>query len=568
MLMCFRRLTRSVCSSCVGALMLQRLWSWIHRPLGPAGVRPGLVLLYLLAGGWIVAKISQYHVPHFGFTYLIGVGEEPPQGIDWVENRDVVVFRHFRSPGYDAQYYAQIAIDPALQDPVLEKSIDNLPYRARRILMPWLAYVFGLGQPNWVLNVFSLQNLVCWFLLGLLLLRWFPPVDLDRAVRWLGIMLSIGALFSVFAALVDAPSLLLLALGLRWIETGRPWRATAVLAVGGLAKETNLLGAAGLAPADWRSWRGWGIAIVRGLLVALPFLIWFAILRWRFGDTGGGLAGVRNFSLPFVAFGERWVELVTAVFDGSVAWKYLGGSLATHISVTVQAIFLLVFWRWSSAAWRMTVPFAVLAFVLGTAVWEGHPGASSRVLLPLLFGFNLLLPRGRRWWTLLLLGNLTMFFGPLSLEPRTREIHTVLITNRAEVAMQEARDHDLSVEFPRPWHRAESDGDRQWRWSEGDAPIVLDNPYAVPLEVEIRGQWAAHSERMGQLKQGNTVLWQEHLTREPSDWRVTGVVLAPGRNELWITSDRPPAKTNPADSRALSVRLLRFAVKGRLVSGE
>ncbi|WP_221032966.1 hypothetical protein [Actomonas aquatica] len=545
--------------------MLQRVWSWIQNPVGKAGVRPGLVLLYVLAAGWIVAKISDYHVPHFGYTYLIGVGEEPPQGIDWASDRDVVVYRHFRSPGYDAQYYAQIAIDPGLQDPVLAKSIDNLPYRARRILLPWTAYLFGVGQPNWVLNVFALQNLVCWFLLGWLLLRWFPPTDLDRAMRWLGIMLSIGVLFSVFAALVDAPSLLLLALGLKWIETGHPWRATAVLAMGGLAKETNLLGAAGLAPANWKSARGWGMAILQGILVALPFVVWFAILRWRFGDTGGSLAGVRNFSLPFVAFAERWAELASAVVEGNVAWKYLGGGLATHISVTVQAAFLLCWWRWSSAAWRLTVPFAVLALVLGTAVWEGHPGASSRVLLPLLLGFNLLLPKGRRWWALLLLGNLTMFFGPVSLEPRTREIHTVLITNRAEVAEAALPQGELRVDFPRPWHRAESDGDRQWRWSEGDAAIEVFNPYDRPVEVEIRGQWSVHTDRLGQLKQGDTVLWQEHLTRAPTDWRVSGVVLPPGRSELWVTSDQAPAQSNPADPRKLSVRLLKFAVKGRVL---
>ena len=115
---------------------MQRSWSWIRNPIGKAGVRPGLVILYLLAPVWMVTKISEYYVPQFGFTYLIGVGEEPPQGIDWVADRDVVVFRHFRSPGYDAQYYAQLAIDPALQDPVLAQSVDNLPYRARRKLLP------------------------------------------------------------------------------------------------------------------------------------------------------------------------------------------------------------------------------------------------------------------------------------------------------------------------------------------------------------------------------------------------------------------------------------------------
>ncbi len=545
--------------------MLRRVWSWIQRPVGKAGVRPGLVLLYVLAAGWVLAKVSDYYVPHYGFTSLISVGEEPPQGIDWPNDRDVSVYRHFRSPGYDAQYYAQIAIDPALQDPMLEKSIDNLPYRARRILLPWTAYLFGLGQSNWVMNVFALQNVACWFVLGWLLLRWFPPTEPDRAVRWLGIMMSIGVLFSVFAALVDAPSLLLLALGLRWIETGHPWRATAVLAVGGLAKETNLLGAAGLAPADWRAWRDWRAAVLRGMAVAVPFVIWFVVLKLRFGNTGGGLAGVRNFSLPLVAFGERWLDLGRSITDGSVAWHYLAGGLATHISVTVQVIFLLGWWRWRSAAWRLTVPFAALALVLGGAVWEGQPGASSRVLLPLLFGFNLLLPQGRRWWPVLLLGNLTLFVGPIAMEPPpVQAVHSVVVTNRAALGSA-VPQRDLSIEYPRPWHRAERDGDRQWRWSEGDAPIVLNNPYAARMEIEIRGRWSAHTERLGVLKQDDRILWQDHLTRDATDWRVTGVVLEPGRNTLWVTSDQPPEQSNPSDARALSVRLLRFAVKGRLL---
>ncbi len=99
--------------------MLKRLWSWLHNPLGRRGVRPGIVLLQLVAMGWMVTKMGEYHVPNFGFTHFIGVGDRPPEGIDWVADRDVVVYEHFRSAGYDAQYYAQLAIDPTLQDPML-----------------------------------------------------------------------------------------------------------------------------------------------------------------------------------------------------------------------------------------------------------------------------------------------------------------------------------------------------------------------------------------------------------------------------------------------------------------
>lgn len=524
-------------------------------------MRPGLAALYLLAGGWMALKVTDYYVPGYGFTYLIGVGEETLLSADWAEERDVVVYKHFRSPGYDAQYYAQLALDPMLSDPGLVDSVDNIAYRARRILFAWSAYLFGFGQPNWIMNVFALQNVVCWVLLGMLLWRWFPPVDLDRAFRWFGIMLSIGACFSVFSALVDAPSLLLTALALKWIEQGHAWRATAVLALGGLAKETNVLAVAGLSPVDWKSWPEWGRAVLKGLVVMVPLVVWFAILRWRFPEQGE-LAGARNFAFPFVDWGNRWMELLQAAVADKVDWKFLPAAMASHLSLTVQAGFLLIWWRWREASWRLTVPFAALTLVLGAAVWEGNPGASSRVLLPMLLGFNLLVPRGKKWVAILVLGNLTMWFGPTSISPKLEKLHSVNIVNRGALTVA-GELNEVTLAFPRPWHRAESSGDDHWRWSEDDVDIVFTNPYTVPLKVELRGQWNAHSERMAYLKQGDTVLWQQKLGEfRPDDWRVVGVILPPGQSSLRIESDRPPSQTDPSDSRRLSVCLRRLSILG------
>lgn len=546
--------------------MLKQVWSWLSTPRAPSGVRPGLVLIYLLAGLGFLSKLSEYYVPEYGFTYLIGQGDEPAREFDWLEERDVTVYRHFRSSGYDAQYYAQLAIDPTLADETLTQSVDNLPYRARRILMPWTAYVLGLGQPNWVLNIYAVQNIFCWFLLGWLLLRWFPPTNLDRSVRWLGIMLSVGIWFSAFFSLVDGPSLLLLALALRWIEQGKSWRATIVLALSGLAKETNILGAGALAPRAWRDWRGWGKSAGQGVLVAVPLLAWFLFLKWRFAEDGS-LAGARNFAIPFVAYGERWMELFQATVQGQLRWKNLSAGLATHISITVQALFLLFWWQWSKPAWRMVVPFTVLAFSLGPAVWEGYPGASSRVLLPMLLGFNLLVPCGRRWWPILLLGNLTLFVGPFSLEPRPGDTHSVRISNAGAIA-GEFQTADLTVEFPRPWYRAESNRKRQWRWSEADADIVLRNTFPYPLEIQIRGEWAAHTERTARLTQNGEVLWQQAVDPKIREWRISNVRLEPGENRLRIESDAHNTVAASGDGRRLAVNLIRFAIKGRVIVEE
>jgi hypothetical protein len=53
-------------------------------------------------------------------------------------------------------------------------------------------------------------------------------------------------------------------------------------------------------------------------------------------------------------------------------------------------------------------------FLVHSAVWEGYPGAITRVLLPLKFGFNALLaaeqPRG--FWMWFGAGNLDLALSP------------------------------------------------------------------------------------------------------------------------------------------------------------
>jgi hypothetical protein len=305
---------------------------------------------------------------------------------------------------------------------------------------------------------------------------------------------------------------------------------------------------------------GGGRAILKGAIVALPLIGWFVILRWRLPEAGQ-LAGARNFQLPLVDWAQRWHELIVASRADTINWKYLPSGIATHLSVTVQAAFLLGWWRWREAAWRLAVPFAALMLVLGAAVWEGYPGASSRVLLPMLLGFNLLVPKGRRWWPILVLGNLTMWFGPTTIEPRLGELHSVNIMNHAVLESGDSAP-ELTVEFPRPWHRAESDGDEFWRWSEDDADIVLNNPFSVALKVEIRGRWHAHRERTAYLKQGDTVLWRQLLGRNVADWRVVDIIIPPGISTLRIESDSPSSATDARDSRQISVCLWRLSIRG------
>jgi hypothetical protein len=178
-------------------------------------------VIYAVASGFFLWTVGHSYVPGNGFTFLIRFGDEPARHrIRELQPGDYYVHRN--SYGYDGQYYAQLAVKPRLSDPDLWTSLDNLPYRARRILFCWTAHVLGLGRPQWVLEIYALQNVVAWLLLAWVLLRWFPPTEAGNVLRWLGTMFASGLMQSVNGALPDGPSLLLIACGVALAEAGAP----------------------------------------------------------------------------------------------------------------------------------------------------------------------------------------------------------------------------------------------------------------------------------------------------------------------------------------------------------
>ena len=50
--------------------------------------------------------------------------------------------------------------------------------------------------------------------------------------------------------------------------------------------------------------------------------------------------------------------------------------------------------------------------VVGPAVWDGIPGAITRVVLPMTLAFNILVPRHRWFLPLWVLGNANLLHGP------------------------------------------------------------------------------------------------------------------------------------------------------------
>ncbi len=489
---------------------------------------------YVVAAVFFIWCAAQWYIPGKGFTGLIsfGGGSELHRirelaGVSYAIDQDTL--------GYDGQYYAQIAVKPLPGSRDLQAAVDNLPYRARRILFCWTAFGLGLGQPWLILQAYALQNVLCWLVLGWLLTRWFPATNLDNLVRWAGTMFTWGMTMSVRQALMDGPSLLLIAVGVMLAEQGRRWASACVLGVAGLGRETNVLAAATHFPTrDWSA-GAWGRAAGRSLLVAGPLLAWMAYLWWIFGEPSN--TGYRNLGPPLQAYLAKWGDAIAAIRanigDSSARW-----TLILLVSMTVQALAILLRPRWSSAWWRVGAMFTVLFVFLGPSVWAGYPGAAPRVVLPMVLAFNAVLPRGRWWWAVLLLGNLTILTAPDELGPLGRESYRV---EGPAAVWKTPANQSLEVTFGPEWYQGERSSFEYWRWSRGSAGIVITNPQPVPVEIELDFDLRAFDTRTVRVFQGAALRWQGQVSRESAQVRLPAIRLEPGGNPWRFEVTGPPS---------------------------
>ena len=241
------------------------------RPPGPH-VHRALAALYTLTVITGLGLFGAYYDSRNGFTSLIGFGGLYSDGVHPAV-RAVPHYAYPQSPGYDGQFYAQLAVDPNPRSPDLARAVDSVPYRAKRMLFSWSAYALGLGRPAWVLQAYAVQNIVAWVLLAWLLGRWLPPSSLRHWAAWFACLFAFGTIFSVRFSLIEGPSLVLLVLAIAAAEHGRSLPAAAIIGVSGLGRETNLVAAAACLVPSQPGWRPRLRLLLMAALLAAPLLL-------------------------------------------------------------------------------------------------------------------------------------------------------------------------------------------------------------------------------------------------------------------------------------------------------
>ena len=295
--------------------------------------------------------------------------------------------------GYDGQYYAALATDPFFSRHDTAQALDAPGYRARRVMIPLLAWLLALGMPASAVYIYQL---LCWGLAGLavfLVARWLAD---DGHAPWWAYLLAIGAgmVTSVLRTTPDTGALALVLLALWFHRHDRfPLALTAACAAV-LARETSYLVALAVAFSEARRRRFVRAAAFVALPVAL-FSLWQLNLMRLF--HGSFLEGGGNFSVPFAWLARK----LPAVFGAAhgVRWGEAVGLLA--IAASCVATLLPLLRPSSMEAPEVTlVLFGVMGLFLSYAVYV-EVWAYSRVLIVVPFLALLVAERQdlawRRW---------------------------------------------------------------------------------------------------------------------------------------------------------------------------
>jgi hypothetical protein len=504
----------------------------------------------LLAVAAFAVLAGRFWHPYYGFTRFVQLDEaDARSGISEIREHPVFTYAGFN--GYDGAAYTQIAFHPGLDSPELQPALGNVPYRARRILGSALAWVFAGGDPARIANTYASLNLAVWLALAVLLWRVLPVTDGRSFCAWAGVLFSAGALHAVRLALTDLLAATLIAAAIAWSERGRAAGGLVVLAVSGLARETALAGVVAFWRGPWTSARAWVGNFARAGLVMIPLLAWIAYVRWKAGPAPQGFG---NFSWPVIGWVEKWGEIVRDYgLHPEFRWLTTTTLLAL-IGLTAQAAYFLSRWRVGNPWWQAGAGGVAMMVMLGTAVWEGHPGAATRVLLPMGVAFAVVAVRERAAWGWVVTGSLTVFSGVLALW-HVPEAPREIASGRSDSGAYVAR-------IDTGWFGVERHRTTAWSWSGSGAQLEIETAPRATQPLRVRLKLRGITPRDVDVLSGATVVWRGAVGERPAWVEFEATPQERGRLRLELRAAAPPVRENDhPDARALGFALYGVEVR-------
>lgn len=508
--------------------------------------RWGFAGVGLITFAFLLSVYVRVWTPEYGITKLFTAGI-------MFQERGIKAWREtpkFLDPypphrwGFDGQLYAELALDPLLLDPQLKIALDDPPYRSRRILLSWLAWLGGLGRPFWVLNVFAALNLVFWIGFAWLAARLFRPLGWAGLAGFAAVLPTCGVIECLHGSLTDFPGFVLMTAAVMAGGTG----GAMLLALAALARETCLLGFVGLAEYSppWRATLKKNI--LRGLVVTVPLVLWLAYVLWRFRDKEVGFDG-GNFERPFAGIMGKLGEFTVTAAYGHIRWRrfffetyksYELHALLTIVSVVTQCVYLALHREWGSRLWRLGAVFVPYFLCIGFLSWESH-FTVTRHALPITLAFNLLLAArpGRGWLAWFVLGNCFVPFGLQYFDTEARH-HSPPPPAEFAVVAPATVGKSLGIAYAQDWSPQQWTPPDTWRWGAGPAPeLLLRNASARTLAVELVFRTRSRAPRDVRVTFRGQTAWHGRVAqaRQIVDLPLQ---LPPGESRLTFSSVEPP----------------------------
>jgi hypothetical protein len=517
------------------------------------------ILLGVAAFFLIFSAYQRNYSPAFGITKLLQVGWE-------FNDRGLAIYRttpKYIDPasqwGFDGQFYAELALDPLLRDPQMATALDNPPYRARRILLPWLAWVGGLGRPFWILNVYTALNLIFWIGYAFLLGRLFRPYGWRGLAGWASLLMTCGIIESMQGSLADFPGFVLMTAGLMLEGVS----GAGVLALAALAREPNIIGLLGLW--DYRS--PWLTTAKRNILLALiaglPCALWFVYVTMRFPPVDNTLAG-GNFSWPLVGIMAKLGEISVQAISGEIIWRewytefytnYALHALLTIVATLTQCIYLLTHREWNNRIWRVGVIFVPYFLCINYFAWEEH-FTVTRHALAITLAFNLMLAlRPRRSWLIwFLLGNCFVPYGVYQFGLRDLVIIKAVSSTEYRSVGPAVAVRAVELQLARGWGDAEQTRQHKWRWATAQhATMIITNSGEQPLEVRLAFMARSLAPRNFKISVGGRSLWASNWLRRPRQIMTAPFLALPGDTTIELdTTGEPTSPGFEHDQRRLT----------------
>lgn len=493
-----------------------------------------------------VALVAQFWHPYFGFTKFLQM-DAPVAPLMAPVLRGTPIYTYANDSGYDGHYYGRIASDPSLRQEGMGGAMDNFAYRARRILTPALAHALALGDPVRSVWIYSGLNLAAWFALAVLFWVLLPTGDFRRTAAWVGLLFCVGALHSVRFALADLPALAWFAGGwLAWERRRLGW-AAALFAASALSRETMALALGVVALLTWRR-DGFRPAFLLGAVSVAPLALWLGYIGLRLGLRDGGWD---NFEWPGWGFAWKWSEAIVGLTEERNRVLTITTPLGT-IALTAQILYFALR-RHYTPEWWLGVVFAAMALTLNVAVWEGHPGAAPRVLLPLSFAFWLCVARERAAWPWTVAGWLALPAGLICLWWVPAEL----------------RDHDAGrvgdvrylVEVDRNFFPTEHNRTGPWAWSSGQGEVTIRTWPHVEGDRALELQCFGRTPRTIEIWSGERLLWRGDVGTKRFAVELPAVRFTGGRAVLRVRSDGATVREPGTGGRELSFAVSRVTLR-------